>query len=124
MKKDEPQVKCSHSDFITFSDEEDRITLEVTEMKARTSVQMAGNEEEQIGRVNAIHHRTIEAASPLLKRHIESPEEVLQLLHHAYSYNSKFVQHIAGGKHGHIISSMKVRFSEEMREDYGNTLES
>jgi len=120
-KKDEPWVKCS-ADFITISNEDDGIKLEVTEMKVRTSVQTAGDEEERISRVNAINHRTIEADSCLLKMHIASAEEALQLLHHAYSYNSEFVRHIVGDKHGHIISSTRVKFSEEMREDYGRCL--
>lgn len=45
------------------------------------------------------------------------------MLHHALAFDSEFVRHVTGDRHGQIISSVRVRFSTEIREAYGKCLQ-
>jgi len=110
------------ADFITIVDD-GGLKLEVTEIKTKTSVQTAGREYERVNRVNAIRHGTIDATSPILRDCIANRGEALQLLHHSHTYNSDFVRHVVGSAHGQIISSVRVRFSACIREEYAKCLE-
>ena len=114
------KVKAS-ADFLTIVND-DGLELEVTEIKTRTSVQTAGREYDRVNRVNATQHGTIEATSPFLRDYIDSRGEALQLLHHSYTYGVEIVRHVVGSSHGEIISSVRVRFSDYIREQYGKCL--
>jgi hypothetical protein len=45
--------------------------VEVTEIKTWTSVQMAGQENDRVNRVNATQHTTIDSDSPLLQGYVD-----------------------------------------------------
>lgn len=105
-KINEPWVKCS-ADFITITDD-DGLKLEITEMKARTSVTTAGIEQERVDRINSQYDRTIEATSPFFRNHVAYRAEALQLLHHAFTFDCEFARHVTGDSHGRIISSVRV----------------
>lgn len=47
----------------------------------------------------------------------------MQLLHHSYTFICEFVHHVVGSAHGHIISSVRVRFPACIREEYGKCLD-
>lgn len=119
--KGSPWVKDS-ADFITIV-EEDGLEFEITEIKTRTSVRSAGQEYDRVNRVNATRHKTIDFDSPFLRDYIESCAEAMQLLHHALTYKSKYVRHIVGTAHGQIISSVRIRFSNEVLEEYNTCLQ-
>ena len=78
----------------------------------------AGHEYDRVNRVNATRHTTIDFDSPLLRDYVESRGEALQLLHHALTYKSKYVRYVVGSAHGQIISSVRIRFSEKILEEY------
>lgn len=118
-KRGERWVKAS-ADFLTIVD--DGLELEVTEIKTRTSVQTAGREYDRVNRVNALQHGTIDAMSPFLHDYIDSRAEALQLLHHSYTYDVKVVRQIVCSSHGEIISSIRVQFSDYIKEQYGKCL--
>jgi hypothetical protein len=117
----QPWVK-DRADFVTIVDD-DGLKFEITEIKTRTLAQTAGHEYERVNRVHAIRHSAINANSPLLRDYIADQGEALQLLDHSYTYNSEFVHHVVGSAHGHINSSVRVRFPAFIREEYGKCLE-
>ena len=119
-RRGERWIKAS-ADFLTIVDD-DSLELEVTEIKTRTSVQTARRECDRVNRVNATQHGTIEATSLFLRDYIDSRGEALQLLHHSYTYGVEIVRHVVGSSHGEIISSVRVRFSDYIREQYGKCL--
>jgi len=122
-KIDQPWVKCS-ADFVSITSGDDGgLKLEITEMKARTSVTTAGLEHERVDRINAERHSAIDSTSPFFKDYISSRAEALQLLHHALAFDCEFVRHVTGDRHGQIISSIRVRFSTEIRDAYGKCLQ-
>jgi hypothetical protein len=120
-KRNEPWVKVS-ADFLTIVDD-DGLQFEVTEIKTQATVQTAGREYDRVNRVNATQHDTIDATSPFLRDYIADRGEALQLIHHSYTYDTEFVRHIAGSAYGEIISSVRVRFSYYIREQYGKCLQ-
>ncbi len=117
----QPWVKDS-ADFLTITDD-DGLKFEVTEIKTRTSVQTAGNGYLRVDRTDARCHITIDATSPQLISHVADKGEALQLLHNSLAYESEFVRHVVGSPHGNIISSTRVRFSAEIRNDYAKCLQ-
>ncbi len=90
----------------------------MTKIKTQTSVETSGCVE----RVNAMQCSTIDATSPYIHGYIGYQGEALQFSHHNYTYDSEFVRHVVGSTHGEIISSVRVRFSGYIREEYGKCL--
>lgn len=89
-KRGQPWVKGS-VDFVTII-EDDGFEVEVTEIKMQTSVLIAGHEYDRVNRVNASWHTTIiDSDSPFSRDYIEDQGEALQILHHAVTYNCKYV---------------------------------
>ncbi len=76
--------------FITII-EEDGLEIEVTERKTRTSIRTTDHEYDRVNRVNATQHITIDSDSPLLQDYVEDHGKALQILHHAVTYESKYV---------------------------------
>lgn len=58
-----------------------------------------------------------------LKNYIESKHEIVQILHHAYTYNFKKLLILIGDQSGNIIRGIWVCFSTQLKNYYGILLQ-
>jgi hypothetical protein len=57
-----------------------------------------------------------------IKEHIDSLHELVQILHHAYVYDFRFILLLIGDSTSAIISGIWVKFDDAIKESYGALL--
>jgi hypothetical protein len=123
-------VNCS-ADFVAVIRHPDRQTIELAIIECKGRVKPATAAAQKcvlddaklfIGRSTRDKYIIVEAMSDAFAYFVNKCNEALQLLHHAYCYDVRFVFIVFCNMHGNIIGGVWVQFSDNLKQHWGNML--
>jgi hypothetical protein len=123
-------VNCS-ADFVAVIQHPGRQTheLAIIECKGRVKPTTAAVQKRVlddaklfIGCSTRDKYIVVDAMSDAFAYFVHKHDEALQLLHHAYCYDVRFVFIVFCNTHGNIIGGVWVQFSDDLKHHWGNML--